>query len=229
MNVSTPLILIVLLTGCSSVQLVENSKNPDIVLFHASKVLIVGMTQNEEVRQDFETQMLQEFERRGIESMRSIDLFDVKFSSAERSEEELDEVEQQLLDKDFDAIFFSKVVGSEDRTTLDRRLGNYQDYYSQFRDDYLDHQWIYYEGAPDATYKVYHAETSLYCICVGKERQWIWTGSLDITDPGDIEKAVKDYIKIVVLAMEEQDLIFRKKGRQKQRDFPGQVVGSSKE
>jgi len=35
-------------------------------------------------------------------------------------------------------------------------------------------------------------------------------GSIDITNQQDIEKSVKDYIKLVVLAMEEQDLIFRK-------------------
>jgi len=38
----------------------------------------------------------------------------------------------------------------------------------------------------------------------------IWRGSIDITDPKNIEKSIDDYIKLVVLALEEQDLIFRK-------------------
>ena len=101
----------VLLMGCSSAELVENWKNPDIVLFDANKVLIVGMTQNEDARDDYETKLHREFKQRGVESMRSLDLFDVEFTSAERSEQELAEVEQQLLDKDFDAILFTKVIG----------------------------------------------------------------------------------------------------------------------
>ena len=43
-----------LLMGCSSISLVENWKNPDIVLFNANKVLLVGMTQSEEAREHFE-------------------------------------------------------------------------------------------------------------------------------------------------------------------------------
>ena len=72
------ILAVVLLVGCSSAQLVSNWKNPDIVLFDAYKVLIVGMTQNEEVRVDFENKLKRQFDKRGIEAVRSIDLFDVK-------------------------------------------------------------------------------------------------------------------------------------------------------
>ena len=36
----------------------------------------------------------------------------------------------------------------------------------------------------------------------------IWRGVIDITDPNNVEKAIKDYIKLVITALEEQDLIF---------------------
>ena len=38
----------------------------------------------------------------------------------------------------------------------------------------------------------------------------IWRGSIDITDPIDVKKTINDYVKLVIMAMEEQDLIFRK-------------------
>lgn len=199
-----------LLAGCSTTQLVSNWKNPDIVLFDAYKVLIVGMTQNEDVRIDFENKLKREFDKRGIEAVRSIDLFDVKFTSAERSEEELSEVEDQLLDKDFDAILFTKILGSENKQTLRTKLSEIEGYYDMFRDDYLQNQGIYQEDKLYDTYTVFHAETALYCICVGKERQIIWKGAIDITDPRDFKKSTSDYVKLVVLAMEEQDLIFHK-------------------
>ena len=200
----------VLLAGCSTTQLVSNWKNPDIVLFDAYKVLVVGMTQNEDARVDFENKLKREFERRGVEAVRSLDLFDVQFTSSERSEEELSEVEDQLLEKDFDAILFTKILGSENRQTLRTKLSNIEGYYDMFRDDYLSNQGIYREDELYETYTVFHAETALYCICVGKERQLIWKGSIDITDPRDFKKATSDYVRLVVVAMEEQDLIFHK-------------------
>ena len=196
--------------GCSSAELVENWKNPDIVIFDANKVLIVGMTQNEDARSEFETKLKREFKKRGVDAERSIDLFDVAFTNSHKSEEEISAVEEQLLDKDFDAILFTKILGSESRKPLVESISELDDYNSTFREDYLTHQNIYYDTDYYEEYRIYHAETSLYCICVDKERSLIWRGSIDILDPIDVKKTVNDYIKLVVLAMEEQDLIFRK-------------------
>lgn len=202
--------LVLLLTGCSSTSLVTNWKNPDIVIFDANRVLIVGMTQNEEARIKFETQLQEEFTKRNVESFRSVDLFDIEFTSAERSEEELSEVEQQLLDKDFDAILFTKVVGFENRKTFRRKMHELDEFITSFRDDYLSNQPIYYDEDYYEQFTVYQAETSLYCICVGKERELIWRGNIDVLNPSNVEKSIDDYIKLVVLALKEQDIIFRK-------------------
>ena len=196
--------------GCSSTELVDSWKNPEIVIFDASKVLVVGMTSNLKGQEDFETKMKRQFTKRGVEAMRSIDLFDVGFTDSERSEEELDEVEQSLLDKDFDAILFTKILGSEDKQTFRKSMADLDSYYGTFKEDYISHQDIYYDENYYDEYKVYRAETSLYCICVGKERQLIWRGIIDITDPSNIKNTVDDYIKLVVFALEEQDLIFHK-------------------
>jgi Skp family chaperone for outer membrane proteins len=202
--------VVLALIGCSSTELVENWKNPDIVIFDASKVLIVGMTQNADARKDFESNLHKEFKRRGIESMRSMDLFDVKFTDSKKTEKELDAVEEQLLDKDFDAILLTKITGSENREVFRKKLSDWTNYDNTFREDYLGNQSIYYDEGYYDKYTVYNAETSLYCICVDKKRQLIWRGSIDIIDPINIHKSVSDYVKLVVSAMEEQDLIFRK-------------------
>ena len=204
------LISVMALMGCSSVSLVENWKNPDIVLFDANKVLVVGMTNNLEARKSFESKLKKEFDKRGVEAMRSLDVFDINFTNSKKSEEELDNFEQSLLDKDFDAILFTKITGSEDRQSFMSTISKWDNYQGRFNDDYLRHQEIYYDDEYYETFTVYHAQTTLYCICEGKERAMIWRGSIDITDPQNVEKSVKDYIKLVVTAMEEQDLIFRK-------------------
>ena len=204
------IVVVLLFMGCSSTELVDSWKNPEIVIFDANKVLVVGMTSNLKGQEDFETKMKRQFTKRDVEAMRSIDLFDVGFTDSERSEEELDDVEQSLLDKDFDAILFTKILGSEDKQTFRKSMADLDSYYGTFKEDYISHQDIYYDENYYDEYKVYRAETSLYCICVGKERQLIWRGIIDITDPSNIKNTVDDYIKLVVFALEEQDLIFHK-------------------
>ncbi len=197
-----------LLMGCSSISLVENWKNPDIVLFNANKVLLVGMTQSTETRENFESLLKKEFTNRNVEALRSVDIFDLSLTNSRKTEKELDEVEQSLLDKDFDAILFTKITGSENRENFMKSISRWDDHQSRFNDDYLEHQGIYYDDNYYEKFTVYHAETTLYCICEGKERAMIWRGIIDITDPNDIEKALKDYVKLVIVAMEDQDLIF---------------------
>ena len=194
--------------GCSSISLVENWKNPDIVMFNANKVLLVGMTQSEETREDFESQLKKEFTNRNVEAWRSIDVFDLSLTDSRKTEKELDEVEQSLLDKDFDAILLTKVTGSENRENFMKSISRWDDHQSRFNDDYLEHQGIYYDDEYYEKFTVYHAETTLYCICEGKERAMIWRGVIDIADPNNVEKAIKDYIKLIISTLEEQDLIF---------------------
>ncbi len=152
------IILLLLLIGCSSAQLVSTWKNPDIVIFDANKVLVVGMTPDPDAREMFETKMKRQFTKRDIEAVRSIDVFDVEFTITARTEDELDDVEQLLLDRDFDAILFTKVLGSENVQSFRQRMAELDSYYGKFRDDYLDHQDIYYDTDYYDQYTVYHAK-----------------------------------------------------------------------
>ncbi|KAA2219861.1 DUF2207 domain-containing protein [Maribacter flavus] len=198
----------VLLMGCSSTSLIENWKDPDTVLFNANKVLLVGMTQNKEAQNAFEGQLQKEFEKRDVEAWKSLDVFDVTFTNSKKSEEELDKVEQSLLDKGFDAILFTKITGSENRENFLKSMSRWEDGQVRFNDDYLEHQGIYFDEAYYENFKVYFAETTLYCICEGKERAMIWRGIIEIMDPSNVNKAIKDYVNLVVTALEKQDLLF---------------------
>ena len=197
-----------ILMGCSSISLVENWKNPDIVLFNANKVLLVGMAQDENNRERFETKLQKEFTDRNVEAWRSIDIFDLSLTDPRKTEKELDAVEQSLLDKDFDAILLTKITGSENRESFMKSISRWDDHQSRFNDDYLEHQGIYYDDDYYEKFTVYHAETTLYCICEGKERAMIWRGIIEITEPNNIEKAIKDYVQLIIVAMEDQDLVF---------------------
>ena len=200
----------IMLLACSDAEIVSSWKNPDIVLFDAYKVLVVGMTPSPDARLQFETKMTEKFTQQGIEAMRSLDLFDVAFTNSVRTDKELNEVEERLLEKDFDAILFTKILGSENRQTLSKKLSELDRNNARFKDDYLSHQNIYYEDQYYEQYTVYFVETALYCICVDKERDLIWRGVIEVSDPIEAEDTIDEYIDLVVSTLAHEDLIFRK-------------------
>lgn len=199
---------LLLLSGCSTAKLVGTWKNPDHVIFDAYKVLVVGMAKDENVRMDFESKLVKKLEDKGVEAMRSIDIFDVEFTTSQKSEEELSEVEEQLLDKDFDAILFTKILKADSKRTLKERINNIDRMFMRFSTDYLEHQDIYYDPESYDSFNIYHLETSLYCICIGKERELIWRGNIDVTESQKVEKTIDAYIKLITDEMERQDIIF---------------------
>ncbi|MCA0958224.1 hypothetical protein LCL86_04165 [Muricauda ruestringensis] len=208
MKLKIVVISMLLLLGCSSTRLVSTWKNPDIVLFDAYQVLVVGMIQDDSARMEYETKFVEVLKEKGVDAVRSIDLFDVEFTSVKRTEKELEEVEQQLLDKGFDAILVSKVVGTENRRTFKEHINDVDKMFMRFTNDYLEHQEIYYDPEYYETFNIYHSETSLYCICVGKEIELIWRGEVDVTEPANVNKAIDTYIKVVTKSMGEHDVIF---------------------
>lgn len=202
---------IFLFIGCSSVELVENWKNPDIDSFEPHKVLIVGMTPNIEARQQFEKLLKEEYTSRGIEAFKSLDIFEPNFTTEKKSESDLDRIEKILLANGFDTVLFSKVVGVEDKVNFIESYGNIKNTRRRFKDDYYSHQEIYFDPDYYEKYKVYHAETSLYCITPTKGRELIWKGYIDITDPNSTEKTIHDYVKLIMIVLEEQQLINKKR------------------
>lgn len=203
------LLCIVLATfflNCSTSDLVDNWKNPEIESYQAGKILIVGMTSNNEARKLFEDRLKKEYQDRNIEAVTSYEYFE----NSKKTEEDLLVLENKLLSDGFDTILFSKILGSETKERLSQSYRNTENTYRKFRDEYYTYQDIYYNPAYYEQYPVYHAEASLYCICTTKARELIWKGFIDITDPTDIKETVDDYVKLIVFILEENTLLERK-------------------
>lgn len=199
--------ILLLFLSCTTADLVNNWKNPDIDTYEATKVLIVGMTSNDEARKAFEDKLKKEYESRDIEAVASYKYF----NNEKKTEEDLQEIENRLLTDGFDTILFSKVLGTDNKERLARAYKDVDRTYRRFRDDYFLYQDIYYNPEYYESYPVYHAETALYCICAGKDRELIWKGYIDIIDPASVKETVDDYIKLIVFVMEEQKLIATKR------------------
>tara|TARA_R110000868_G_scaffold346902_3_gene608011 strand:- start:1598 stop:2215 length:618 start_codon:yes stop_codon:yes gene_type:complete len=192
------------------VDLIENWKNPDIDFFESNKVLIVGMTPNFEVRHQFEKQLKDEYEARGIEAVMSLDIFEPDFTIEKQSGKDINRIENILIANNFDAVLFTKVIGVEDKIAYKENYDDYDETHIKFKEDYLKYQDIYYNPDYYNEYTVYHTETSLYCICPTKDRELIWKGYIDITDPQSVDETVNDYVRLVIVVLEEQNLIIPK-------------------
>jgi hypothetical protein len=207
MRIFILLILFGVVSACSETHLVDYWKNPDIDVYSPQKVLILGLTSNDEARVQFETKLKIALEDRGIQAVRSIDVTALDTDRGKLNEDQLNALEKQLIAEGFDTILFSSVLGVEDKIAYKSNYDGFDETYKRFKEDYLRYQDSFYNPDYYDEYTIYHAETSMYCICPTKERELLWKGYIDITDPREIGKTVNEYVNLVVLALEELNLI----------------------
>jgi hypothetical protein len=173
-------------------------------------VLILGLTSDKVARQQFEQKLKEEFELRGSEAVMSIDILPTSHNTNKMTEEELDTLENQLIEDGFDTILLTKIIGIEDKIAYRKDYKSFDETYRKFKEDYLRYQDVFYNPDYYEEYKVYTAETTMYCICPTKDRELLWKGYINITDPESIEKTVADYVKLAMIVLEEEQLINQK-------------------
>ena len=193
--------------SCSTSKMVNQWKSPTTDVFEANKVLVIGMSSNQENRMAYEQKLVDIFNKKGVRAVKSIDFFEQSFTEAKQSENQLNEIEGQLLEAGFDAILFTTVTGSENKVTAVQSFKDIGNTLESFRDYYYSNQHVFYEEYTREIYQVYHTESALYCICPDKERELIWKGYIDIIDPQKIEKSVSDYVKVLMQELEQQQLL----------------------
>lgn len=189
--------------GCSSVSLVNTWKNPEVNSYKPIKILVVGLTPNQNVREKFESLLKREFEQRHT----AAEMSSVYFKNDMTTEDALNAIEYQLLKDGFDVILFTKTIGVENKIAYKQNFDSDNETMIRFKEDYLKYQDIYYNPDYYQEYQVYHAETAMYCICPTKDRELIWKGYIDIVDPQDISTSVMDYVKLVIAALEAEQLV----------------------
>lgn len=207
MKKSIIIVLVIILTSCTSTQLVESWKNPDIDTYEPYKILIVGLTSDKESREKFEAQLKTEFELRGVEAVMSISILDDSQQSERMTNDDLNALEKKLIEDGFDTILLTKVIGIEDKIVYKETFKSYDKTHQRFTEDYLMYQDIFYNPEYYEEYTIYHAETSMYCICPTKDRELLWKGYIDITDISSVDKTIKDYVRLAIVVLEEEKLI----------------------
>ena len=64
-----------------------------------------------------------------------------------------------------------------------------------------------YQKQEKERYQVYTTETSLYCICPGKERELLWRGEIEVVDADKVNRNINAYTKILFNSLRENKLL----------------------
>ncbi|MBK5214381.1 MAG: hypothetical protein JJE55_12050 [Flavobacteriaceae bacterium] len=202
----TLLIFTVLFSSCSSSHLVDEYINTQSPNFQANKVLVVGLTPDGNLQRQFEYSLVQALEADNVIAVKSVDFFESTVNENNHSEENLGNIEEELLNAGFDAVLFSKVTGQESKVTLGQSYRNITRSFETFSDYYYKNRPVY-SSEQTEDYPVYNTETSLYCLCPGKDRDLIWRGKIDIVDPPGAATTIRDYVKTLVRTLKKNNLL----------------------
>lgn len=199
------LITLILASSCGTTQLVEEWKSPSIDTFNPQKILVIGLTADESIRRVYESTIVEYLEKEKVVAVRSVDFFGTKFRANPMQQSDLDTVEQELLEKNFDVVLITQLMGKEERATY---LKSHRPplLHSNFKELYLHHQDLF-KVEERTTYTVYHTHTSYYCLCPEKDRELIWSAGIDLTGPGEMNATMHSYARKLTNALREQQLL----------------------
>jgi len=204
------IIVLIVLTGCSSTQFVDSWKNPETTSFNPKKALVVGITDNLTARKIFEEDFTSALNLRNINAVESTNVLSESFTSSKKSEEEINEMIQNISQDGFDAVVITVVKGVEKQKSYYENYSTRGYRLLKFRGYYYWYQDIYYTPRYYETYDVYHIETSIYKLNGVENRSLVWVGSFKIVDPQTISVSVKDYVDRIIAQLETEQLIRKK-------------------
>lgn len=205
-KVVTGALIFMLLMGCRTTKLTQQYKNPETATFQANKVLIVGITADKDLRRSFENKMMESLEKDGVIAVKSIDFFEKSFTDNKQSLKQLNAIETSLLEAGFDAILFTKITNKESRVTVVDAYRNFSNNYPTFEDYYYGNQHVYFKEQQER-YQVYTTETSLFCICPGKEPELLWQGIIEVVDANKVDRNITTYINLLLKTLKENNLL----------------------
>lgn len=203
------LLSIIMLSGCSSIRVVDSWKNEDVLFFKPQKLLVVGVTDNLTARKIFEKELKEEFQKRNINAFESSEVVDISFTDSKKTEEEINSMIAGLTNKGFDAVIISAVKGVDDKRYHSRGYYTVNYRWQRFGRYYYRYQDIYYNPEYYNEFKVFHVETAIYNINENDDKSLIWVGALDLVDPQNISKTVDGYVTAIINKLEREGLITR--------------------
>lgn len=203
------ILLIGILSACSSIRVVDSWKSDEVLFFKPQKLLVIGMSDNLTARSIFEENLKKEFEKHNINAQESLQVIEAAFTGSKKTEAEIDEMIAGLSEKGFDAIIITAVKGVDERRDYSQGYYTVDNHWRRFGRYYYAFQDIYYAPGYYNQYKVYHVETTIYNINEDDNKSLIWVGAIDLVDPQNIRGTVNEYVAAIIKRLEQDSVITR--------------------
>jgi hypothetical protein len=191
--------------NCKNTKLVASVKAPDYVPQHFKKVLIIGMSDNTEVRLDFEDAMAAALKREGIHAVPGHNIL-LRPKHAKMDPAYL---KAQIKEHQIDAVMVSRLVSETNETTYipGQAYAMPFPYYNSFYGYYGNvYPVVYTPGYLLHESKV-RVETTLYGTST-PEGEFVWTGLSETVDPNPkkAQKAINGLVDVVVKDLEKEGI-----------------------
>lgn len=197
-------LVLVSLTASEATKLVTSWKNPNYAGQRFTRILILGVSRNPEVRADFEDALSEKVGREGVEAVPANTIL----LRPDDSPLDMAYLKTQIRTNKIDAVIMSRLIKFEKDVTYIPG-DNYLIAYPTHRTFYGYYGTVYQQVySPDylrEDTKV-RVETKLYA-ATPPDGELIWTGISDTFNPNSAKKVIKDLVKLVVKEMEKEGIL----------------------
>jgi len=200
------ILLLILLNSCATPVLVNDWKNNDTPTYRSEKLLVVAMTPNQEIRNLLESTLLSELRKDNLTVVRSLDFFEKDFTITSLSPEEIAALEASLIENDFDSVLVVRLLGVDEKVTVVNVAPPFIPRRHNFRDYYLEYGNLYHSTSVES-YKEFHTEARVYCLCPGEERELLWHAYINATEANSKKQGIKAYSKFLVGKLKKAGIV----------------------
>ena len=208
-------VLLLTLTGCSSVKVLDAWKSDNITDMKSNKFLIVARTENKQARIALENEIVDVMTASGYNAEASFTSF-TSFSPDDKSDQDSAKLQQLLDSKGYNGVVLTAVKDyrEEQRTTTSGGYyagGSYMGYYPRYYGGF----YRYYghpmsmttlgnyvpETITERTSKIYILETTIYDLKATDDKQLVAIVTSKIDNPESATEAASGYVKKVAASL----------------------------
>jgi hypothetical protein len=188
------------LSGCSSsTKIVNQWTDPEYRAGLFTRILVVGVSKQSSIRRTFEDRFVAKLKAQGVDAVPSYRFIP---EDGEVPEPQLHKAVKQA---DADAALITRLVAVDKKTEL--LPGFYHPAPALtygFYPGYSAFWYGYYEPPRIYQYDVFLSETSLYDLAGNR---LVWSGTVQTTDPGDINEEITRYVDAVIDALKSKNIL----------------------
>lgn len=206
-------VILILLSSCSSVKMIDSWKNLEVSDLKDKKIMIVSKTDDKTARIRFEKDLVEHLNKKGYQSVESYIMFPKSSSTKELSEQEMTEIKSILKNRGIKVVIMTTLKDCEEYTKTTTINNSYYEAYPSYyelgyyRGFYGYYRTIYLESNPvtmiTTNAKKYTLETVIFDLTQSEEKQVLSVITTEIDDPKVLGTISTDFSKKIVKELDK--------------------------